>query len=62
MKVIFAAAECVLVYMDPGEAAALVRWLGGYLSTAVFVTYEQVGVHAAHPCSASCYMVAREAG
>ena len=38
-------AECVLVYMDPGESAALVRWLGGYLSTAEFVTYEQVHAH-----------------
>ncbi len=50
-EVYFRVAECVLVYMDPGESAALVRWLGGYLSTAEFVTYEQVAMHA-HPRSA----------
>ena len=36
-------AECVLVYMEPLESAALVRWLGSYLASAVFLTYEQVG-------------------
>lgn len=37
----FVLAECVLVYMEPAESAALVRCLGGLLSTAVFVLYEQ---------------------
>eukprot|EP00891_Asterochloris_glomerata_P002981 jgi/Astpho2/2981/fgenesh1_pm.00051_%23_4_t len=38
----FVLAECVLVYMEPAESAALVRCLGGLLSTAVFVLYEQI--------------------
>ena len=37
----FVLAECVLVYMEPAESAALVSCLGGLLSTAVFVLYEQ---------------------
>ena len=43
-KHLFRLAECVLVYMDPQDSTALVKWLGGYLSTAEFVTYEQVPV------------------
>lgn len=35
-------AECVLVYMEPGDSAAVVRWLGHWLPTAAFVVYEQV--------------------
>ena len=30
------------MYMAPEESAALLRWLGAHLSTAVFVAYEQV--------------------
>ena len=35
-------AECVLVYMEPEDSAAVVRWLGHWLATAAFVVYEQV--------------------
>lgn len=43
----FVLAECVLVYMQPHESAALVKHLGQQLSSAVCVVYEQV----AHLCS-----------
>lgn len=42
-------AECVLVYMEPEDSAALVRWLGSYLPAAVFLTYEQVGMYTCAP-------------
>ena len=35
-------AECVLVYMEPHESAALLRHLGQTLPAAVCVVYEQV--------------------
>jgi len=35
-------AECVLVYMEAHESAAVVRWLGSFLSSAACVVYEQV--------------------
>ena len=35
-------AECVLVYMEPSESAALLRHLGQQLPSAVCVVYEQV--------------------
>ena len=35
-------AECVLVYLDAGEAAAVVAALGSLLPNAVFLVYEQV--------------------
>ncbi|BDA43511.1 tRNA wybutosine-synthesizing protein 4 [Coccomyxa sp. Obi] len=35
-------AECVLVYMEADESAAVVRWLGKFLSTAACVVYEQI--------------------
>ena len=35
-------AECVLVYMEPHESAALVQHLGQTLPSAVCVVYEQV--------------------
>lgn len=38
-------AECVLVYMEPSESAAVVRWLGSFLSTAACVVYEQVRLY-----------------
>ena len=38
----FVLAECVLVYMEPHESAALVKHLGQQLSSAVCVVYEQV--------------------
>ena len=38
----FVLAECVLVYMEPQESAALVKHLGQQLSSAVCVVYEQV--------------------
>lgn len=34
--------ECVLVYMEPHESAALLRHLGQTLPSAVCVVYEQV--------------------
>ncbi len=37
-------AECVLVYMEPHESAALLRHLGQQLSSAVCVVYEQVSL------------------
>ena len=38
----FVLAECVLVYMEPHESAALVKHLGQQLPSAVCVVYEQV--------------------
>lgn len=35
-------AECVLVYMEPAESAAVVRWLSGFLTSAACMVYEQV--------------------
>lgn len=35
-------AECVLVYLDAAEAAAVVAALGSLLPNAVFAVYEQV--------------------
>lgn len=35
--------ECVLVYMEAEESAALVRWLGDRLRCAAMAVYEQVG-------------------
>ena len=35
-------AECVLVYMPPGDSQALISELGKLCSTAAFVIYEQV--------------------
>ncbi|KAK9815129.1 hypothetical protein WJX73_008299 [Symbiochloris irregularis] len=35
-------AECVLVYMQPAESAALVRQLGSLLTTAACLVYEQI--------------------
>jgi len=35
-------AECVLVYLDAAESAAVVAALGALLPNAVFVVYEQV--------------------
>lgn len=35
-------AECVLVYMEADESAAVVRWLGKFLNTAACIVYEQV--------------------
>lgn len=35
-------AECVLVYLDAAESAAVVAALGELLPNAVFVVYEQV--------------------
>ena len=34
--------ECVLVYMDPVDSAAVVRWLGSTFSCAAMAVYEQV--------------------
>ena len=34
--------ECVLVYMEPSDSAAVVRWLGERFATAALVVYEQV--------------------
>lgn len=34
--------ECVLVYMEPADSAAVVRWLGTRFSSAALVVYEQV--------------------
>ena len=34
--------ECVLVYMEPSDSAAVVRWLGERFTTAALVVYEQV--------------------
>jgi O-methyltransferase involved in polyketide biosynthesis len=42
-KSTYVLAECVLVYMEPSESAAVVRWLGSFLTTAACVVYEQVG-------------------
>ncbi len=36
--------ECVMVYMEPTDSTALVRWLGERFSNATLVVYEQVGV------------------
>lgn len=41
----FVLAECVLVYMEPHESAALVNHLGQQLPSAVCVVYEQVHGH-----------------
>ena len=38
----FVLAECVLVYMEPGESSALVRWLAARLPTAALAVYEQI--------------------
>ena len=38
-------AECVLVYMEPQESAALLHHLGQMLPSAVCVVYEQVSLH-----------------
>lgn len=35
------AAECVLVYMEAGQSAQLVQWLGSRLQTAAMAIYEQ---------------------
>lgn len=51
-------AECVLVYMEAHESAAVVRWLGSFLSSAACVVYEQVRssgfVAAAEQWTAGC--------
>ena len=44
-------AECVLVYMEPGDSAAVVRWLGHWLPTAAFVVYEQVSSWPRQACA-----------
>lgn len=38
----FVLSECVLVYMEPGESSALVRWLASHLPTAALAVYEQI--------------------
>jgi O-methyltransferase involved in polyketide biosynthesis len=35
--------ECVLIYMEPQYSAAVVRFFGSLLPSAVFVVYEQAG-------------------
>jgi len=59
-------AECVLVYMEPHESAALLKHLGQQLPSAVCVVYEQVlpychlcFAHAAcHAIYLTCFMLA----
>lgn len=38
-------AECVLVYMEPDEGAALVRFLGETLDDAAMVVYDMVNAN-----------------
>ncbi|KAM9305887.1 leucine carboxyl methyltransferase 1 [Gastrophryne carolinensis] len=37
-------AECVLVYMTPGQSANLLRWAADTFPTAMFINYEQVNM------------------
>ncbi|KAG1669866.1 hypothetical protein FOA52_012454 [Chlamydomonas sp. UWO 241] len=41
-KPTFILSECVLVYMDPADSAAIVRWLGGHFKCAAMAVYEQL--------------------
>ncbi|GAX79303.1 hypothetical protein CEUSTIGMA_g6744.t1 [Chlamydomonas eustigma] len=34
--------ECVLVYMEPSDSAAVIKWLAGHFKTAALVVYEQI--------------------
>lgn len=38
----FFLSECVMVYMEPAESRALIRWVADSFTRAVFVTYEQI--------------------
>ena len=53
----FVLAECVLVYMEPAESAALVSCLGALLSTAVFVLYEQASALHLPVCRLNSYVL-----
>ena len=38
-------AECVLVYLRPEEANAIIEWAGSNFENAVFLNYEQVNLN-----------------